>query len=285
MTSAAFSGDLALAHRLADVADQLSRAGFRSETLQVEYKGDGTPVTDVDKAVETAMWSVVATERPGDSLLGEEIGPVGSPDAPRCWIFDGIDGTHNYAAGRPGWGTMICLTVDGNPTVGVISSPANGVRYWGERGQGSWAATLDDRGTEGLQDIRRLACRPIDGVDGAVVIASPPPGFLLGWRSDAAARLHRDDVVRHRSFALDVAAIGDGLYDGMVILVGGPWDYAANVVIIEEAGGEFRSLYGDRRLDTTTAAFGRREVVDHVVSVTSDLLPAVPDEPVRAFRP
>lgn len=284
MSTAPFSEDLALAHRLADAADRLTRDGFRSESLQVEYKGDGTPVTEVDRAVEQAMGALVAAERPGDALLGEEIGAVGDPDAHRRWIFDGIDGTHNYAAGRPGWGTMICLTIDGEPAVGVISAPANGVRYWGARGHGSWTATLDERGTDGLGEATRLACRSITDLDSAVVVSSPPPNILLGWRSDAAARFHRDDVERHRSFALDVAVIGEGHHDAMIILVGGPWDYAANVVIIEEAGGEFRSAYGDRRLDTTTAVFGPRLVVDHVVETLADLLPAEPDEPVRANR-
>ncbi len=91
------SPDLELALRLADAADAISSPSFRSTTLQIDTKLDGSIVTQVDKAVETEMHRIVHAEHPTDSFLGEEIGPSGS--GPRRWIFDGIDGTHNY---RPG---------------------------------------------------------------------------------------------------------------------------------------------------------------------------------------
>ena len=106
------SEDLDLAHRLADAADRVSTAHFRSEDLRTITKGDGTPVSHVDFAVEQAMLDLVRAERPVDAVVGEEVGPQAGTSG-RRWIVDGIDGTHNYADGRPGWGTIIACEVEG----------------------------------------------------------------------------------------------------------------------------------------------------------------------------
>ncbi|MBK5330704.1 MAG: hypothetical protein JJD93_01955 [Ilumatobacteraceae bacterium] len=104
--------DVTFLHRLADAADAVSRQHFRSEALRTTTKVDGTPVSEVDRAVEEAMLALVRAKGT-DAVLGEEVGEQpGSSN--RQWIFDGIDGTHNYADGRPGWGTIIALDVDGD---------------------------------------------------------------------------------------------------------------------------------------------------------------------------
>src|SRR5262249_39813105 len=73
---------------------------------------------------------------PDDGILGEEFGTAG--DAARQWIVDPIDGTSNYLRGVPVWGTLIALAVDGDPVVGVVSSPALGKRWWAAAGGGAW---------------------------------------------------------------------------------------------------------------------------------------------------
>ena len=103
--------ELALAHLLADAADQISLHHFGSDTLRVETKADGTPVTAVDRAVEDRIRALLATHRPDDGFLGEEAGHSGP--ARRRWIIDGVDGTHNYVRHNPGWGTLIALEEDG----------------------------------------------------------------------------------------------------------------------------------------------------------------------------
>ena len=113
--------DVTFLHRLADAADAVSREHFRSEALRTTTKVDGTPVSEVDDAVERAMLALIRTNA-DDGVLGEEVGAhAGSSN--RRWILDGIDGTHNYADGRPGWGTIIALEVDGAVELGMFSAP------------------------------------------------------------------------------------------------------------------------------------------------------------------
>src|SRR5690349_19686847 len=128
--------DLALALDLADRADEISLARFRSVDLEVSTKPDRTPVTEADLAVERAIRDRLAEVRPGDGVLGEEFGTEGS--TVRQWIVDPIDGTANFLRGVPVWGTLISLAVDGVPILGVASSPALGRRWWASRGHGAW---------------------------------------------------------------------------------------------------------------------------------------------------
>jgi histidinol-phosphatase len=277
------SPDLLLALRLADVADAISTPSFRSDSLRVETKADGSPVTEVDRAVEAAMQGVVLTERPGDAFLGEEIGESGS--ASRRWIFDGIDGTHNYAAGNPAWATMVALQVDGEITVGVVSSPAGGVRWYAERGRGAWRvdaepATVGVINFHGLEP-RRIHASTTATLDGSTVLAVPPQGFMLGWRSPLAGQLGRGEPTRTRTYAYYGAAVAEGGMDAVVILNGGPWDFAANTVIVEEAGGEYRDLWGGRRLDTTTMVFSNGKLTDEILDIAAPIRPSVHDVGVR----
>ncbi len=273
------SADLALALRLADAADAISTPPFRSADLLVEIKGDGSPVTVVDRAVETMMQKIVLQERPQDSFLGEEIGPHGS--GPRRWIFDGIDGTHNYAAGVAAWATMIALEIDGEVQLGVVSSPCGGVRWYAERGAGSWrleAAHHDGVVTSFHDSVpTRLMCTNTEVFDDANVLPVPPEGFMLGWRSTLAGELLRGTASNSRTYAYYGAAVAEGLLDATIILNGGPWDFAANTVIVEEAGGEYRDPWGGRRLDTNCIVFTNGKLTQHILAIARPLLPATPD--------
>ncbi|MGB7981913.1 MAG: inositol monophosphatase family protein, partial [Candidatus Nanopelagicales bacterium] len=104
--------DLSLALRLADAADRIAMARFRAIDLVVETKPDLTPVTEADRAVEQALRTVLAEERPDDLILGEEFGGVPAR-AGRQWVIDPIDSTKNYVRGVPVWATLIALVVDG----------------------------------------------------------------------------------------------------------------------------------------------------------------------------
>jgi fructose-1,6-bisphosphatase/inositol monophosphatase family enzyme len=98
-----FESDLALAQRLADVADGIALRDFTGKPLVFTEKPDGSPVTETDPEIEAALRAIVAEERPGDGFLGEEVGATGS--GPRRWVVDGIDGTIEFVAGRRGWST------------------------------------------------------------------------------------------------------------------------------------------------------------------------------------
>ena len=99
-------------------------AVFARATCIVETKPDRTPVTEADRAVEEAIRERLASERPGDGMLGEEFGVTGG--ASRRWIVDPIDGTRNYSRGIPVWATLIALEEDGVIRLGVVSALRSG---------------------------------------------------------------------------------------------------------------------------------------------------------------
>lgn len=229
--------DLDLAQRLADAADAISSSRFRASDLIVTTKPDMTPVSDADKAVEQAIREMLAAERPDDSILGEEFGTEGN--ASRQWIIDPIDGTSNYVRGVPVWATLISLAIDGVPVLGVVSSPALGKRWWAAVGDGAW---VSDNGAE----PRALRVSRV----GTLADASISYNSIQQW--DQAGRL--DQLVELSRQVWRTRAYGDMwsymmLAEGLIDLAGEfdlqPYDMAALVPIVEEAGGTFSSADGE----------------------------------------
>jgi histidinol-phosphatase len=228
--------DLALALRLADAADEVSGPAFTGEAVPHEIKPDGSPVSATDVAVERRISELVAAERPADGVLGEEVGESGS--RARRWIVDGIDGTVLFVAGIPGWATEVALEVDGDPVIGVSTSGADGRRWWAARGHGAWFAAAG--GTAVPVRVSEQA-QPTGGRYSLI----PPLDALDARRAALVAGLGRGAsyVPPAEHGALFVA---DGRVDACVQLGGGPWDFAALAVIVEEAGGRFSDLRGER---------------------------------------
>ncbi len=229
--------DLSLALALAADADLVSLDRFRAADLVVTTKPDRSPVTDADQAVERGIRSGIERSRPTDSILGEEYGTQG--DSARQWIIDPIDGTANFLRGVPIWGTLIALAVDGVPLVGVVSAPAIGKRWWAAVGHGAWSKAPGE-------DARQLR---VSGVS-ELADASLSYNSLKGW--DAEGRL--DDVVELSRRVWRARAIGDMwaymlLAEGAIDIVGEfdlkPYDMAALIPIVEEAGGRFSSVAGE----------------------------------------
>ncbi|MDD4868603.1 MAG: histidinol-phosphatase, partial [Mycobacterium sp.] len=135
--------DLTLALRMADRADTVTHARFGALDLHIDTKPDLTPVTDADRAAETDLRDMLAHERPGDSVLGEEFG--GTPTfRGRQWVIDPIDGTKNFVRGVPVWASLIALLENGVPAVGVVSAPALRRRWWAAHGAGAFVAVGGD---------------------------------------------------------------------------------------------------------------------------------------------
>jgi inositol-phosphate phosphatase / L-galactose 1-phosphate phosphatase / histidinol-phosphatase len=125
--------DITLAHALADAAGAAIRPFFRGE-FGLESKPDASPVTLADRASEAAMRRLITTERPRDGIIGEEYGAE-REDASRVWVLDPIDGTTSFVAGRPIFGTLISLVVDGWPVLGVIDQCIGKERWVGAVGK------------------------------------------------------------------------------------------------------------------------------------------------------
>ena len=125
--------DLALAHELADAADEITLARFGAVDLVVEAKPDLTPVSDADRAVEHVVRSTLASRRPGDAVLGEEDGESGT--GPRRWVVDPVDGTKNFVRGVPVWATLSRCRRTASSRPALVSAPALGRRWWASRGR------------------------------------------------------------------------------------------------------------------------------------------------------
>jgi len=133
--------DLALAHALADLADAITLDRYQAQDLVITTKPDNTPVTDADRAVETAIREALATHRQSDGLVGEEFGSDKGSSG-RYWVIDPIDGTKNFMRGVPTWATLIALIeVDSSGKeeviVGIASAPALARRWAAAKGYGA----------------------------------------------------------------------------------------------------------------------------------------------------
>lgn len=237
--------DLALAHHLADLADEITRAAYRpGEPTAYSIKGDGSPVTEYDRHVEEAIREKLARHRPDDAVVGEEIGTHGR--APRRWVIDGIDGTVSFVEGDPRWATQIALMEADLPLLGISTSPAQSRRWWASTTTRACTAALS---STGRGPAEQLAVSTVADLSGATVTSIPPRERLTSEQADLF-----DDVLGAGTYipptthGAKMVAAGDA--DACLQLRGELWDYAALTVIVERAGGAVTSLDGPRRLDS-----------------------------------
>lgn len=245
--------DLALALRLADRADELTVAAFRSAGLVVDTKPDLTPVTEADRSVEKALRALILAERPGDAVVGEEYGSTGSGS--RRWIIDPIDGTKNFVRSIPVWATLIALEVEGVLSVGVVSAPALARRWWAGRGMGAFAGPCPSSAVAGAGSAT-TAIR-VSGVS-SLSDAQLTQASLVNW--DEHGGVSRvlalvDACWRDRAFGdfWSHMLVAEGACDIAVDPVVSLWDLAALQIIVEEAGGCFTDLSGVPRPDGGSA--------------------------------
>ena len=263
--------DLNLALRLADAADAISRERFLAQDLVVEAKPDRTPVTDADKAIERVIIDLLGQERPDDFMLGEEFGEqsgpvaehaVGSSDHPhRQWIIDPIDGTANFLRGVPVWATLIALAIDGDPIIGVASAPALGKRWWAAADNGAWVDESADplsniplpEGLTGLlgepmhakSEPRRLSVSAVTSLEDASLSYNNLQQWDQAGYLDELVALSRR-VWRTRAYgdAWSYMMLAEGLLDVVAEFDLKPYDMAALIPIVREAGGRFSSVDG-----------------------------------------
>ncbi len=239
-----YSADLALAHELADLADEITLDRFRAQDLRIETKPDSSPVTDADQATERALKAHLASKAPADALIGEEYGTSGQ--ASRTWIIDPIDGTANFMRGVPVWATLIALSIDGKPSVSVVSAPALGRRWWAAQNIGAWTRDVD--GTERQITVSSIA-------DAAH--ASISYNNLKLW--DESGKLPQ--LIDFSRTVWRTRAYGD-FYSYMLLAEGSIdivaehdlkiYDIAALVPVVEQAGGKLTALDGPLTAETSS---------------------------------
>lgn len=223
--------DLTLALELADAADALTMRSFRSR-VAVRTKADRTPVTEVDEAVERMIRERLGRERPGDGIVGEEFGAAGGGE--RRWIIDPIDATKSYMRGVPVFATLI--TLEG--TLGVVSAPALGRRWWASRGEGAFC------------NGRPIHVSSVNDLAEAQLCYDDVPGMEQAGRGPQFLALVRR-CWRSRGYG-DFWAhmlVAEGAAEAAVEPQVALWDVAGIQVIIEEAGGRFTDFGGVARAD------------------------------------
>lgn len=224
------SAELAFAHELADAAAAVTLRWF-GDRIPVELKADATPVTQVDRTVERTIRAAVTKRFPGDGVLGEEEGDSPGVNG-RYWVVDPVDGTKLYAEGIPLWTTLIGLTIEGEPVLGLADAPALGDRYHATAGGGAW------------RDTRRLAVSDVACLGEAFVVHSGVEEWVAGGRSDRLLRVaSRSKGTRGLSDAWGHLLVAQGSVDAL--LEHEPcfaWDWTATGVIVREAGGRLSTL-------------------------------------------
>ena len=245
--------DLALAHALADLADAITLDRYQAQDLVITNKPDNTPVTDADRAVETAIREALATHRQTDGLVGEEFGSDKGTSG-RYWVIDPIDGTKNFMRGVPTWATLIALvSVDASGVeevvVGIASAPALARRWSATKGHGAFvrfnAGNLDDL-SEDLDSVSQEKKISVSKV-GALSDASISYSDFVGWGD----RL--EPFQKMLTHAWRTRGIGD-FWSHMLVAEGAVdvaiepslavWDMAALDIIVREAGGTFTNTAG-----------------------------------------
>lgn len=205
--------------------------------FSVELKGDASPVTEADRAAERRIRSLIAEAYPDHAVLGEEYGESGPHKSSHRWVIDPIDGTVSFTCRVPLFGTLIALEVEGEPVVGVAHFPALAETYWGVRGEGAFrgGTPIRARRCERLSDAVLCATgfhsSDLSGTGEPPLVSWPP---LL-----RAVKLFRGwgDCYGH-------ALVASGRADAMIDVVMRPWDNAALIPILEEAGASVSSIEG-----------------------------------------
>ena len=230
--------DLELAIRLADLADEISLKRYQALDLIIETKPDLSPVTDADKAVESAIRAEISKLRADDLVVGEEFGSPDSLAGKYYWVIDPIDGTKNYLRGVPTWATLIGL-IDptGEVVVGVVSAPALARRWWAAKGLGAKTQFNSGKVTDlKVSKVSKLSDASISYSD------------LIGWggRKDKFVAL-QEKVWRTRGHGdfWSHMLVAEGAVDVAVEPSLSLWDMAALDVIVREAGGKFTNLDGE----------------------------------------
>ncbi|KAA0073670.1 inositol monophosphatase family protein [Tardiphaga sp. 866_E4_N2_1] len=222
------------------------------ENLQVSMKGPANFVSLADKRAEEMLYTDLNKARPGYGFLGEEGGNREGTDKSHTWIVDPLDGTTNFLHGIPQFAVSIGLAREGQVIAGLIYNPANDELYMAEKGSGAF-----------LNDTRlRVAGRK--QLNECVIACGLPHigrgDFELSRNEMAALQPKVAGLRRFGAASLDLAFVAAGRLDGYWERNLQPWDIAAGLILIKEAGGTVGDINGGDVLTTGNVVAGNEFV-------------------------
>ncbi len=218
MTDAARKAGRALARDFGEVAE-----------LQVSKKGAADYVSAADLKAEQTIFEELTKARPGYGFLGEERGLIEGTDKTHTWIVDPLDGTTNFLHAMPHFAINIALQREGQIVAGVTYNPANADLFWTERGRGAY---LNDRR---LRVAARTRLEEAVFATGIPFLGHGQHGRFLKELHQVSQRV--SGVRRFGAAALDLAWVAAGRFDGFWERDLSPWDMAAGILMVTEAGG------------------------------------------------
>lgn len=232
-----------LLEEIAKEADAIAMKYFRGDGMRVERKGDGTPVTLADRAVEEMARAKVAASGIALDVLGEEMSGSDEKNPstskrPRL-IIDPIDGTEEFSRGIQTFGTLLAIEHEGEIVAGMASAPGLGARWWAYRGEGAY------------RNGKRIHVSSVARLNESMV-------FTTGT-GPSKDKLAQEKIRRLPDSARSGRALG-GFWQHMLVAEGAteaaldwtskPWDLAPLGIIVEEAGGKSTNVRGERTIYT-----------------------------------
>jgi myo-inositol-1(or 4)-monophosphatase len=207
------------------------------ENLQVSRKGPADFVSTADLKAEKTLKQELQKARPGYGLLMEESAEIPESDGSgRRWIVDPLDGTSNFLHGLPHFAISIALEEHGEIIAGLVYDPIKEDRFYAEKGQGAF------------HNDRRLRVSARHRLNECLVATGAP----FAGKGDRPQFLGEIDAVmtntagirRWGAAALDLAYVAAGRFDGFWERGLSPWDYAAGLILVREAGGYICEMNG-----------------------------------------
>ncbi|GAB2557727.1 inositol monophosphatase family protein [Rhodanobacter koreensis] len=206
----------------------------RIDGLNIVEKQQLDFVSEVDKLAEAEIIKELRRAYPDHAILAEESGAIGK--GPLTWVIDPLDGTHNYLRGIPHFSVSIALLEKGVPVHAVVFDPLRDELYTASKGDGAY---INDR---------RMRVSKRENLGGAMIATGFPfrQREHLGPQLDMTRAIlgQAEDIRRSGSAALDLAYVAAGRYDGYFEIGLKPWDMAAGVLLVHEAGGRYCDFAG-----------------------------------------
>ncbi|MBV6658802.1 MAG: inositol monophosphatase, partial [Devosiaceae bacterium] len=242
----------------------LARDFGEVERLQVSTKGPGDFVSDADRRAEERIYETLKEARPDWGFLGEEGGTIEGSDKQHRWIVDPLDGTTNFLHSFPYFAVSIGLERDGEMVAALVYNPITDELFSAEKGRGAY---LNDTRLR-VANRRRLA-------DAILVNGFPHlgRGDHALWLREAATLMRKVAGMRRMgSASLDLSWVAAGRIDGHWEADLSPWDMAAGLLMVREAGGIVRDTHGgDAIFETGSVVAGNDLIVGQLLKVLKEV--------------